>query len=221
MKNLIIAIDGPAGAGKSTISKIIAKKLKIEFIDTGAMYRAVTLKVLQNNIDLNDEEKLSKLLDTTSVNFIEGEIFLDDKDVSKEIRLPEVNDYVSEVSTKLLVRKKLVELQRKMSENINVIMDGRDIGTYVLSNATFKIFLTASVKNRAERRYLELKNKGIEVQYNEVYKEIEERDLKDCTRKLNPLTKANDAILVNTTDKSIDTVVDEILKIINEDKRCK
>lgn len=221
MKKLIIAIDGPAGAGKSTISKIIAKKLKIEFIDTGAMYRAVSLKVLQSKIDLNDEKELSKLLIDTSVDFKEGKIFLDDKDVSKEIRLPKINDYVSEVSTKLLVRKKLVELQRQMSQNINVIMDGRDIGTYVLKNATYKIYLTASVKERAERRYLELKNKDIEVQYNEVYREIEERDLKDCTRELNPLKKADDAILINTTGKSVDMVVEEILKIINDDKECK
>ena len=223
MKRIVIAIDGPAGAGKSTISKIIAEKLKIEFIDTGAMYRAITLKILQSNIDLSDELQLLKLLENTSVNFMDNIILLDGKDVSNEIRLPIINEKVSEVATKFIVRKKLVELQRQMGLNNNVIMDGRDIGTHVLLNANYKIYLTASVKERAERRYIELKNSGIDVEYDKIYSEIEERDLMDSTRKIHPLKKAKDAILLNTTGKNVDMVVEEIMKIIEEDdnKGCK
>lgn len=223
MKQIVIAIDGPAGAGKSTISKIIAKKLNIEFIDTGAMYRAITLKILRNNIDLKDEVQLVKLLENTTVNFADNIILLDGENVSNEIRSPEINEKVSEVAAKFLVREKLVELQRQMGLNTNVIMDGRDIGTYVLLNANYKIYLTATVGERAQRRYLEFKNKGIDVEYDKIYSEIEARDLKDSTREIHPLKKANDAILLNTTGKNIDMVVEEILKIINDDdgKECK
>lgn len=218
MKRIVVAIDGPAGAGKSTISRIIAKRLNIEYIDTGAMYRAVTLKALNMNININDDFELEKLLNDTSIVFEDSKLLLDNVDVSVKIRMPEINERVSEIATKFIVRKKLVELQRQMSLNRNVIMDGRDIGTYVLVNANFKIYLTASVKERAERRYLELKEKGVQVNFDEVFREIEERDLKDTTREFNPLKKAEDAVLVNTTGKDINEVVEEILGIINNSK---
>lgn len=219
MEKIIIAIDGPAGAGKSTISKIIAEKLKIEYIDTGAMYRAVTYKIHKNCIDINNEEALNSLLDSTSIIFEDGKLILDDIDVSAEIRLPEISEKVSEVAAKLIVRKKLVELQRQMSLNRNVIMDGRDIGTYVLTNANYKFYLTASVKERAERRYNELLLKGLDVTFKDVYNDIEERDFMDSSRDINPLRQAEDAILVNTTGKNINEVVDEILKIIDHARR--
>jgi CMP/dCMP kinase len=214
MEKIVVAIDGPAGAGKSTISKIIARELNIEYIDTGAMYRAVTLKILKDNIDFNNEIELLSMLSKTTICFEGGKIMLDGCDVSEEIRMPEISEMVSEVATKLVIREKLVELQRKMGLNRNVIMDGRDIGTYVLTNANYKIFLTASVQERAERRYEELINKGIDVLYEDVYKDIEERDERDTSRKLNPLKKANDAILVDTSGKNINEVVEVILKII-------
>jgi CMP/dCMP kinase len=216
MKKLVIAIDGPAGAGKSTISKIIAKKLNIEYIDTGAMYRAVTLKILTNNINFHNENELQAMLKETTVCFEDGRIILDGFNVSEEIRMPIISERVSEIAAIFVVREKLVELQRQMGLNKSVIMDGRDIGTYVLTNANYKIFLTASVQERAERRYEELINKGIEVLYEDVYIDIEERDQKDSTRELNPLRRAEDAILVDTSGKNIDEVVEVILKIIHK-----
>lgn len=218
MKKIIIALDGPAGAGKSTISKIIAKRLNIEYIDTGAMYRAVTYKVIRDNIDISDENQLGKLMENITISFSHGRLILEDKDISDAIRLPEINEKVSEVASIPLVRKKLVELQRQMSLNINVIMDGRDIGTNVLINANYKIFLTASIEERAQRRYKELLDKGIEASYDEVYYKIKLRDKKDSTREIQPLKKACDAILLDTTGKNIEQVVDEILKIVDNNE---
>lgn len=220
MRRIVVAIDGPAGAGKSTISKIIAKKLNIEYIDTGAMYRAVTFKILKNHIDIENENMLIELLNNTSIIFKSGKIFLDNFNVSEEIRMPEISEKVSEVASKALIRKKLVQLQRDMGLNRNVIMDGRDIGSNVLIHANYKIYLTASVYERAQRRYEELKEKGIEVVYEDVCRDIEERDAKDKSREINPLKKADDAILVNTTGKNIEEVVAEILKIIDNNKEC-
>jgi cytidylate kinase len=220
MRKIIIAIDGPAGAGKSTISKIIAKKLKLEYIDTGAMYRAVTLKALNNNIDLDNEKELLNLLSETTIYFEGGRIILDGCDISEEIRMPSISERVSEIAAKFVVREKLVILQREMASNKNVVMDGRDIGTYVLTNANFKIYLTASVKERAERRYEELVSKGIKVLYEDVYSDIEERDKKDTNRELNPLRRAEDAVLVDTSGKNINEVVEEILNIINDIDSC-
>lgn len=216
MRNLIIAIDGPAGAGKSTISKIIAEKLNIEYIDTGAMYRAVTLKIIRKGISLNDDDAIECMLKETEIDFINGRIYLDGEDVSKDIRTIEVSSKVSDVAAKSYVRQRLVEIQKNMAAKKSVIMDGRDIGTNVLKDANYKIFLTASVEERAKRRYKEMIEKGSNVTFEDVCKDIENRDRIDSTRKVNPLRKADDAIEVDTTSKSIDEVVDEILSIVNK-----
>jgi cytidylate kinase len=215
MDRIVIAIDGPAGAGKSTISKIVAKKLNIEYIDTGAMYRAVTLKLKRKNVSLSDEEELKKIMDETDIDFVNSRVYLDGEDVSEEIRMPYVSEMVSEVAAKGVVREKLVQLQRNMAAKKSVIMDGRDIGTNVLKDANYKIYLTASVEERAERRYKEMKEKGINVTFSEICHDIQERDRIDMSREINPLKKAEDAVLVDTTGKGIDDVVEEILKIAN------
>ncbi|MCX7904752.1 MAG: (d)CMP kinase [Caloramator sp.] len=220
MKKFSIAIDGPAGAGKSTIAKIIAQRLKIEYIDTGAMYRAITLKAIRNGIDIGNIDKIVELLDKTDINFTNGRVYLDGEDVSDEIRLPEIGNLVSQVAAIKEVREKLVTLQRDIAKNKSVIMDGRDIGTNVLKDADIKIFLVASVEERAKRRYKELLEKGIDVSYDDIVKEIEKRDYIDSTREVNPLRKAEDAIIVNNTDKTLNEVIDEILSIVYKKLRC-
>ncbi|CCJ33323.1 MULTISPECIES: (d)CMP kinase [Caloramator] len=214
MKKFSIAIDGPAGAGKSTIAKIIAQRLKIEYIDTGAMYRAITLKIIRNGTDINNIDEIIELLEKTDINFINGRVYLDGEDVSEEIRLPEIGKLVSQVAAIKEVREKLVAIQRDIAKNKSVIMDGRDIGTNVLKDAEIKIFLVASVEERAKRRYKELLEKGIEVSYDDIVKEIEKRDYIDSTREVNPLRKADDAIVVNNTNKTLEEVVEEILNIV-------
>lgn len=216
MGRLVIAIDGPAGAGKSTISKIVANKLNIEYIDTGAMYRAMALKIIRQNIEIRNLEALQTLSNNTDIDFINSKVFLDGEDVSEEIRMPFVSERVSEVAAKAVVREKLVELQRGMAKTKSVIMDGRDIGTNVLKDADCKIFLTANVEERAERRYKELINKGISTSFEEICHDIQERDRIDSTREINPLKRADDAVLVDTSGKGIDEVVEEILKIVNK-----
>ena len=211
MNKIVIAIDGPAGAGKSTISKLIATKLGIEYIDTGAMYRAVTLKALRNGVGLGDAKALDSMLEKTTVEFRNRRLVLDGEDVSEEIRLPHVSKNVSEVSAVPEVRVRLVELQRRMASNGGVIMDGRDIGTNVLKNADLKVFLTASIEERARRRYIELKEKGLEVAFEKICQDIEARDKYDSSRKVNPLCKAQDALLLDSTNKSIEQVVDAII----------
>lgn len=217
MERIVIAIDGPAGAGKSTISKLLAQSLNIEYIDTGAMYRAVTLKMLMNNIPA-DSKNVKAMLTNTDIKFINGKLFLDGIDVSEEIRKPIVTSNVSEVSAMKVVREKLVDMQRSMAGEKSVIMDGRDIGTNVLKDADFKIFLTASVEERAGRRQKELLEKGLDISFDEMCSDIKRRDDYDSNREINPLRKAEDAILVDTTSKGIGEVVEEILKIVNKGK---
>lgn len=205
----IIAIDGPAGAGKSTVSKICAARLGYTYIDTGAMYRAVALKVLQSGKPLSNE-----LVSNIDIKLDEAaRVFLDGREVTKEIRTPEVSRGASDVATVCYVRQRLTELQREMAAQGSVIMDGRDIGTQVLPNADLKIFLTASVEERARRRFEELKAKGIAADSAQVVKEIMFRDKQDSEREIAPLAQAEDAILLDSTRLTIDEVVAEILRL--------
>ena len=216
MKVFHVAIDGPAGSGKSTISSLIANKLKWTHIDTGAMYRAVTLCALNLKVNLNDEESY-KFLEDTVISYTNEQILLNGIDVSEEIRSEEVTNNVSLVSSFLYVREKMVHLQQIAAQGQNVVMDGRDIGTVVLPNATIKIFLNANVEERAKRRYTENLNKGnADVNINEVIEDIKVRDIKDSTRKESPLKKADDAIEIDTTYLTIEEVVDKIIKLIEK-----
>ena len=216
---MIIAIDGPAGSGKSTIAKLIAEDLELVYLDTGAMYRLVTLKALNEGIlgndGLNELEKIKKLLDNLNIDIRENGFYLDDVDVSEEIRKPIISENVSDIAAIREVREKMVDLQRKFSKSKNVILDGRDIGTVVFPNADLKIFLVADAKERAKRRYKELVEKGENVEIEEIYDNILKRDKIDSTRKESPLKKAKDAVEVDTTFKSIKEVKNEILKMIN------
>ena len=207
----IIAIDGPAGAGKSTVSKIVAEKLGYTYIDTGAMYRAVGLKIFESGKPLT-EKFLEEVTEKIQIELDESaRVFVDGEEVTKKIRTPEVSKLASDVSKFGFVRKKLTELQRKMAEHGKVIMDGRDIGTQVLPNADLKIFLTASLKERSQRRFDELTAKGQQVELSEIEKEISLRDKQDSERKIAPLKQADDAILLDTTNLTIEEVTEKIL----------
>ncbi|MBQ1490285.1 MAG: (d)CMP kinase [Eubacterium sp.] len=205
-----VAIDGPSGAGKSTIAKQVAKKLGMEYVDTGAMYRAVGYKMLQEKVDAEDMDAVSRVLASTDIDLKEGAIYLDGKDISGEIRTPEISKAASVFSALPPVRAKLVELQRAIGHTKSVIMDGRDIGTNVFPDAQFKFFLTASAEERARRRCKELLEKGEDVTFEEVLKDIEARDYSDMHRELNPLMQAEDAILVDSTHMTIEEVVETI-----------
>ena len=204
----IIAVDGPAGAGKSTVSKIVAQKLGYTYIDTGAMYRAVALKSSQSCDDL------MMIIDDINIELDDkARVFLDGQDVTKEIRTPEISKLASDVSKFGFVRKRLTELQRQMAERGAVIMDGRDIGTQVLPNADLKIFLTASLEERARRRFEELKAKGQEVDFEKTKTEMALRDKQDSEREIAPLKQADDAILIDSTELTIEEVVAQILSL--------
>ena len=210
-----IAVDGPGGAGKSTIAKLVAKELNIDYIDTGAMYRATGLKIIRTGIDMNNEEELVNMLADTEIDFSAGKTILDGEDISGFIRTEEVSKMASACSALGPVREKLVELQKKMAASKSVIMDGRDIGTNVIKDAELKIFLTASAEERAKRRYDELIAKGQEADYEKVLVDINARDYNDTHRKLNPLAKADDAIELDTTHMTIDEVTAFIIEKAN------
>ena len=212
---MIIAIDGPAGSGKSTIAKLIAEDLELVYLDTGAMYRLVTLKALKDGI-LGNLDKIIKMLDNLNIDIKENGFYLDEIDVSEEIRKPIVSENVSDIAAIREVREKMVDLQRKFSESKNVILDGRDIGTVVFPNADVKIFLVADAKERSNRRYKELVAKGENVRIEEIYENILKRDEIDSTRKESPLKKADNAIEVDTTSKNIEEVKNEILNIVRK-----
>ena len=212
----VIAIDGPAGAGKSTVAKIVAEKLGYTYIDTGAMYRAVAWKTLQQSSEATDEAILRAVegIDVRLACTDSGtRVTVDGTDVTQEIRTPEVTHIVSHVAALGPVREKMVELQRAMAADGAVVMDGRDIGTNVLPNADVKIFLTASVEERARRRYDEMKEKGYAVDFDDLKKEIASRDKQDSERAISPLRQAEDAILLDSTALSIDAVVARIMEL--------
>lgn len=216
MKNYIVALDGPAGSGKSTIAKIVAKEFELTYLDTGAMYRMVALYVLENSIDYTDETAVENALKNIHMNIIGEQFFLNGEDVSLKIRTPEVTKVVSPVSAIKAVRVKLVDLQREISKGKNVILDGRDIGTVVFPNADLKVFLIASAEERAKRRVNDYKSKGINEDFNTVLKGILERDHIDSTRKESPLKKANDAIEVDTSFLNIQESSKAISDLIKE-----
>ena len=218
-----IAIDGPAGAGKSTVAREVAKELKIVYLDTGAMYRAVALKCLRKGLDPNDEAGVMTFLNDTEIRvaYEDGaqHIFLDGEDVSEAIRENRISRAASDISKLRPVRLKLVELQRGIARSCDVVMDGRDIGTYVLPDANFKFFLTATSEERASRRYLELIAKGEKVKYEDVLADIVARDENDSSRDFAPLKRAEDAVLVDTSKYTAREVVAMLIDAIDEKRR--
>lgn len=216
MKNLIVAIDGPAGSGKSTIAKLLAKKYDLTYIDTGAMYRMITLYLLENNIDISDLKEIERVLNTVNLDMQGDKFYLDNVDVSTKIREKRINDNVSKVASIKIVRSNLVDLQRKISNNKDVILDGRDVGTVIFPNAQVKIFLIASPEERARRRYNEFLEKKTEITYDEVLKSIKERDHIDSTRDESPFVKADDAIELDSTNLTIEDVINFISKEIEK-----
>jgi CMP/dCMP kinase len=219
MSRINIAIDGPAGAGKSTIAKIISKTLGIIYLDTGAMYRTVALKAIREGVSTTDSCSLTQLVNNIDIKIKyegnEQHIFLDGEDVSRIIRTPEISTGASNVAVVPEVRLKMVELQRIIATENDVVMDGRDIGTYVLPNAKLKIFLTASIEERALRRYKELLEKGTtDVNFDDVKKDIEYRDKNDSSRAFAPLAKAMDAVELDTTALTIEEVAKKIMSLL-------
>jgi cytidylate kinase len=210
-----VALDGPAASGKSTIAKKLALRLGFVYIDTGAMYRAVTLKALTKGIDLSDESQFD-FIKTTTFDFRDGRMVMDNEDVTERIRETEISNNVSLVSSYLIVRNHLVEIQRKLASNRSVVMDGRDIGTNVLPNATYKFFLTASIEERAKRRHLDNLKRGIKSDLETLKEEIARRDRFDTHRKHSPLKPADDAKIIDTSHMRIDEVVEHITEIIRE-----
>lgn len=214
MKNFQVAIDGPAGSGKSTISKLVAKELKFQYLDTGAMYRAITYQALA--LEINLEEDNYHFIEELKLEYKDDKMFLNGKDVSLEIRKPNVTNSVSTVAKNRLVRKKMKELQQKTASLGQVILDGRDIGSNVLPNANLKVFLTATIECRAKRRYLENQASGIKSNLEELLEEIALRDHTDASREYAPLKKADDAVTIDTTELSIEEVCAKIIKLIHE-----
>lgn len=219
-KRVNIAIDGPAGAGKSTIAKIISKTLGIIYLDTGAMYRAVALKAINEGIDTKDNVKLLSIIENIDVKISYTDnnqrIFLDGEEVTDKIRTPEISTGASNVAVVPEVRIKMVEVQREIASTESVVMDGRDIGTYVIPNADLKIFLTASLAERAKRRHSELLGKGGNVSIEDVKSDIEYRDKNDSSRAFAPLCKAEDAVEVDTTQMTVEEVARKIISLIKE-----
>ncbi|MCQ2561070.1 MAG: (d)CMP kinase [Clostridia bacterium] len=214
MSKIIVAIDGPAGAGKSTIAKLVAGEIGADYIDTGAMYRAVALKLLRTGTDYNDPEALGTLLEAVDVDFSEGRTMLDGEDVSGLIRTPEISALASPSSAIPAVRYKLTDLQQEMGRRKSIVMDGRDIGTVVFPDADFKFFLTASADERARRRTNEMLEKGQEADFEQIKADIIQRDYQDSHREFRPLKKADDAIEIDSSDMTIQQVVDTMMSYI-------
>lgn len=220
MKNIQIAIDGPAGAGKSTVAKIAAEKLQYTYIDTGAMYRALTLKALRTNTDLVSEQAIATLLKNSTIELVPTEngqrVLLDGEDVSEEIRFPTISANVSKVAAHAAMREVMVALQHDMAARGGVVMDGRDIGTAVLPQAELKVFMSATVEERARRRFEDNNNRGIASSIEQLQQEIALRDKLDSEREASPLVQAADAIFLDTTALSIDEAANAILKLASE-----
>lgn len=219
MDNIIIAIDGPAGSGKGTLAKALAEKLNLVNIDTGATYRCVALKTLQENIKLDNIDKIIEISKNIKIDLCQdGRVFLDGKDVTKEIRSKEVTEIVSPISSIVDVRKNMVDIQRKIAEGKNVVMEGRDITTVVFPNAKYKFYLDASIDIRCQRRYEEICQKGINMTYEEVYESIKKRDYNDIHKEIGALKRTEEQIYIDTTNLTISQEIEIIKKIINKDK---
>lgn len=218
VRKLIVAIDGPAGAGKSTVAKRLAKELGYTYMDTGAMYRAFAWRVMKEGIDLSDEKKLERVLQDTNIELLEQDgrssVLLNGVDVTDRIRTPELSQLASRVSTSKIVRERMVELQRDMGSHGGVVAEGRDIGTVVFPNAEVKVFLDASSGERARRRFEELRSQGREVTVEETLEEMEQRDRRDRERDVAPLRKAEDAVVIDSTQAGVDGVVGRIMQEI-------
>ena len=216
----IVAVDGTAGSGKGSITKIVAEKLNLVAIDTGAMYRCVALAMLEKNIKIEEIEKIEELLQNIKIEFFdkdgEKKVFLNGEDVTKKIRTVEVTEYASPVATVKIVREHLVKLQREMAKSIDVIMEGRDIGTNVFPNADVKIYLDATPEERAQRRFRQNKENGIDTPYEEILKNVIDRDYRDSHRELSPLIKAPDAIYIDSTGMTVEEEANEVIKIIKD-----
>ena len=214
---MIVAIDGPAGSGKGTITKLVAEKLNLVYIDSGATYRCVALATLRNNINLEEKDKIIELAKTLDIDFDEnGHTYLNKEDVSDLIRSKEVTEIVSQVSSIIEVREILVDLQRKMANNKNVIMEGRDITTVVFPNADYKFYLDATVEERAKRRFKQNQEKGIDTSMEEIIENIKFRDYNDMHKPVGALTRTNEQIYIDSTNMTIPEVVELIIKIINK-----
>lgn len=213
-----VAIDGPAGAGKSTIAKLVGKKYDLMYINTGAMYRAVALKAIENNLSPEKVDEICELINTMEMHFENDDLILNGENIQEKITMPNISSAVSAYASIPEVRTMLVKLQRDMSNKFDVIMDGRDIGTVVLKDANFKFFLTASAEERANRRYKELKERNLECSYEQILKDIIERDYKDTHRETDPLRKAEDAIEIDSTSLDINGVVNTINEYIEKGK---
>lgn len=218
----VVAVDGPAGSGKGTITKLVGEKRNLVYIDTGAMYRCVTLDCINNNVDYTDIPGIKKILDKISIELkIEDgvqKVYLNGKDVSQEIREDKVNNLVSEYSAVKEVRDKITPMQQEMGKYQDIIMEGRDIGTVVFPNADVKIFLDCDVKERARRRYVQNQQKGINSTYEEILENIIKRERINSTREVAPFIKAEDAILIDSTNMTIEEVVNRVIEIIDEKK---
>ena len=217
-KIISIALDGPSGSGKSTVAKFLSNKLNILYLDTGAMYRATALKAIKLGVDTLDESGVSNFIDNLDleIKYFDGKqhTFLDGEDVSDKIREPHVSMAASNISSLKCVRLKMVEMQRKIASKMSCVLDGRDIGSYVLPNADYKFYVTASVKVRTDRRFAELKAKGFDVDYDKLMAEIEQRDYNDSHREFAPLKRADDAVYLDTSDMDVDTVVSTVCSYI-------
>lgn len=216
--SFVVAIDGPSGSGKGTVTKLVGEKLKLINIDTGATFRCVALDMLNKNIELSEEDKIIELLNNIKIELGEQKVFLNGEDVTLEIRTKRVTDFVSPVSRLPIVRQNLLNLQRKMAEGKDVIMEGRDIGTTVFPNANVKIYLDASAEERARRRTKQNEENNLPSDYEEILKSIKSRDEQDRTREISPLKQADDAVYIDSSDMTIEEVVNKIIEIIEKNR---